>query len=287
MNTRNCVVAARQARGYDSSAMADAGPKFSPGDLYIGVLDFFAILLPGVIAVAFAFYEWPPHSIPFQTWQWVALLVAGYIVGHLLHALGGLILDPLLYDRLFKPTPNLQDCPLIKDAKPGALTKYRHDNCKLFAYARKLIEESDCYREGKPERLLASEPLKQETYSGEMLSGPVGPYKWARAWLRLHNQEATAELERLEADSKLFRSLGILVPVGIVVAFIAHTSVTWRITIATVGISTLLLVLWRYCDLRQKSVRMCYLYFVQLYSAREVNQRRFAKVAGQSFPPSG
>lgn len=250
--------------------MADDGPKLQPGYLYIGVLDFFAILLPGVITVAVAFYLWGYRPIPSENWQWPTLLVAGYIAGHLLHALGGLILDPLLYDRLFKPNSQLQDCPLIKISKPGALMEYRHDNCKLFAYAKKLIEESDCYKRGTPQRLLAPEAVDQHSYSEQQMQSGPGIYKWARAWLRLHSQEATAELERLEADSKLFRSLALVVPIAVVVALAVRDCHIQRAAIAAIGICTLLLVLWRYCDLRQKSVRMCYLYFVQLYSAPKI-----------------
>lgn len=245
--------------------MEDEKPSGKLGDFYIGVLDFFAVLLPGVIAavlLAVALNKFPEKP---EVFHWAVIFVIGYILGHLLFAIGGLLLDPVLYDPLFKPDSELEKCPAIQISPPGLITAYRHQNCQIFVYAKRLIEQSPTYMKGRTQSLLktgATEPPYK------LAKGPEGIHKWARAWLSLHSPSSIAELERLEADSKLFRSLGIMVPVIIVAGWsrIMHQS-HHPFIVVTVGLGILLLVLSRYCDLRQKSTRTCYLHFVQLYSA--------------------
>ena len=46
-------------------------------------------------------------------------------------------------------------------------------------------------------------------------------YQWATAWLNSNNPKATADLDRLEADSKLFRSLAVLLLIAVPVLIAA------------------------------------------------------------------
>jgi len=247
------------------ATMEDEKPSAKLGDFYIGVLDFFAVLLPGVIAaflLAKALDLFPEKP---EAFHWAAVFVSGYILGHLLYAIGGLLLDPLLYDPLFKPQDDLAKCPAALESEPHFVTAYLHQNCHIFIYAKRLIQQSPAYINGTAQKLLKSGATSPPY---KLTKGPEGIYKWARAWLSLHSAASAAELERLEADSKLFRSLGIMVPLILIGGWkcIIH-QYQHPIIVAAVGVGSFLLVVWRYCDLRQKSTRTCYLHFVQLYSA--------------------
>lgn len=210
-----------------------------PGDAFIGVIDFFAILVPGVAAallVGWGLIPRTPDAI-----FWVTLLVAGFVLGHVLNGLGS-FLDIILYDPLFKPLD------LGSGKKPLVAGKYFRANDELYLLASRLSTPLDA-------------SPGQDSGTGAK-SPPGRMFQWARTWLRLHSPEATAQLDRLEADSKLFRGLAVLV-IGVLVGWplVPHFGVgLW------VALTGLVVFLWRYCDLRQKMVRSCYLAYLQLRS---------------------
>jgi hypothetical protein len=73
-----------------------------PSDFFIGVLDFFAVLLAGASLVYLLLplmvigtpTVWLPAT---PTQAWVMFLVLAYIAGHLLHALGSCLLHRYVY----------------------------------------------------------------------------------------------------------------------------------------------------------------------------------------------
>lgn len=249
-----------------------AEPK--PGDFFIGVVDFFAILLPGVIAaglLALRLNFVPAHP---EALFWVALFVGGYLIGHLLHAVGS-ILDPLLYDPVFEAEEKIETCYLMNHTRPArarvgerivfALREYAHRNHQLLAYTRSLVKASPEYANGMAEKVFGLAVLKAFEYDPRKSSArPTGVYQWTRTWLRGRSPEATTELDRLEADSKLFRTLGIVLPITVCLGWQRLGGLGPLVRPA--AIVTIFLSLWRYCDLRQKTIRACYLHFVQLQS---------------------
>ena len=210
-----------------------------PGDVFIGVIDFFAILVPGVAAALLVGWKLIPRTP--EAFFWVTLLIAGFVLGHVLNGLGS-FLDIFLYDPLFKPLDS------GSGKKPLVAGKYFRANDELYRLARQLSTP-------------AGASQGQDSGAGTK-SPPGGMFQWARTWLRLHSPEATAQLDRLEADSKLFRGLAVLV-IGVLVGWplVPHGRVSWWLAFAG-----LVVFLWRYCDLRQKMVRSCYLQYVQLRS---------------------
>ena len=84
-----------------------------PSDFFVSVVDFFAVLLPGAVLTALLVAwavrdrEGPDLVNAVDTLgmssfaRWAALAVAAYVVGHVLVALGSLILDPT-YDYVYK-----------------------------------------------------------------------------------------------------------------------------------------------------------------------------------------
>jgi hypothetical protein len=232
-----------------------------PGELFIGVVDFFAVLVPGVIAAALivkAMRVTPQTDMFFIS----GLVIVGWVLGHALYGIGS-FLDPLLYDPLFRPRDVVAEEPVEQSRFP-MLTRvrswirgYLHKNDHLYRLAKEMTDV----------------PELQNRQAADSVV-PGGIYQWARAWLNSHSPEATAHLDRIEADSKLFRSLAVLFLIGIpvLIAFPALIELPpqWKVpahpqrALILFSVAGVLFSLWRYCDLRNKMVRRCYLHYVQL-----------------------
>jgi hypothetical protein len=111
-----------------------------PGDLLIGVVDFFAILVPGIIAAALIAKAVgvTSHTDVFFV---SGLVMVRWVLGRALHGIGG-FLDPLLYDPLFKPRDTVShdagDQKAVQDStrSPSGLQRYLHKNDDLFGLQR-------------------------------------------------------------------------------------------------------------------------------------------------------
>jgi hypothetical protein len=159
-----------------------------PGDFLIGVLDFFAILLPGSMATWLVTRYLPPgemlrllsfgpgNAAPDDATLWAAFLLSSYVFGHFVF-LAGARLDTS-YDRWRRRT------------KPT-------DSDRSYQAANDLRK-----------RLTPS--LTEAQFS---------TLKWAKAFIQLQGPAARTEIDRLEADSKFFRSL-VVVSVAIGLHFL-------------------------------------------------------------------
>jgi ADP-ribose pyrophosphatase YjhB (NUDIX family) len=163
--------------------------SYKPSDFFVGVIDLFAVLLPGAVVAALArplltayvfasggFF--PPLADPTQ--GWIAFAIGAYLIGSLLFLIGA-FLDPLLYDPLRTVT--------VPPAKDG-----------LFQQATAIKK-----------RVLPRESFE-----------PLNTFQWARATLRLRAPAAVGEIERYEADSKFFRSLAVSVYALLVIGVARH-----------------------------------------------------------------
>lgn len=243
-----------------------------PGDLFIGVVDFFAVLVPGIIAAALIVRTVgvkPRSDILFIS----ELIIAGWILGHVLQGIGS-CLDPLLYDRLFRPRDKGINHKLFQN--PNRSRGWIHFRARIrprgwVRFCRSYFHKNDeLYQLAKQMTVV---PQRQNRQTANF-SVPGGMYQWARVWLDSHSPEATANLDRLEADSKLFRSLAVLFLIGILILIAkpalieisGHCEVPAysRLTLIAVAFAGVLFSLWRYCDVRNKMIRRCYLHYVQL-----------------------
>ena len=99
-----------------------------PGDFFLGVIDFFGILVPGVALLVLqgpALAELAAISLPQARnwWDWVPALVAAYVAGHFLLGLGvplnrlGAVVFPEAGDRYFQAVQG--QVPLPTSATPN------------------------------------------------------------------------------------------------------------------------------------------------------------------------
>jgi hypothetical protein len=142
-----------------------------PSEFYVGVLDFFAILLPGAIATMLL----APHLGPLvfgrlvptpagEAAGWASFLVCAYFLGHLIFLFGSWLDVP--YNALrerFNP----------------------YGNESAYRCATRIRDA------------LIAEHERQA----------LNTFQWARAVLLSQHPSAAEDVHRLEADSKFFRSL--------------------------------------------------------------------------------
>jgi Protein of unknown function (DUF2934) len=156
-----------------------------PAEFFIGLVDFFAILLPGAIATGILlqlaktncelhyFYRQSilgelPEG---QYWpRWIAIAVISYLLGHFIFLIGSASLDNL-YDLTYK-----------------LVHKDKEEAGKLQGRAKTLLNT-------------ALRIPEEEVHS---------TYQWTRVYARLRSPATSLEIDRFEADSKFFRSLTVL-----------------------------------------------------------------------------
>lgn len=197
---------------------------YKPEDFFVGVVDFFAVLLPGALlsfklvdfARAHVFGKTLP-SLQGEAQGWVAFAFASYLLGHFIF-LAGSYLDPL-YDRLRR-----RFVPKEKD--------------RTYLRAREIKE-----------RVL-----------GETPSAPVmNTFQWAKANAQLRYPGALLVVRRHEADSKFFRSLIIVLVIAVPVLV---SKAAWIESL--VCLVLILASLWRYAEQRWKATQRAYEYLIAM-----------------------
>lgn len=235
--------------------------SFEPQKFFIGVMDFFSILLPGGIltwlmkdaVVAALGGSGSPVRLDAPE-AWVAFGVVSYLVGHLLFLLGSW-LDGV-YDALRRRTVNRQLDRVLRGEKVSP---------RLVRLLVWLVF--------KRERDLAV------TRAGAIKAAALGPlgaadavnaFQWSKAFLDAESPSALSAVQRLEADSKFFRCFTVLLLVLLV---------TWwwwqpRPFVALAIVVILLpLSFWRFMDQRFKATNQAY-WFVITISARSAPRPR-------------
>jgi hypothetical protein len=208
-----------------------------PADFFIGLTEFFAVLLPGATLVYFA-YRWAGQrvapALPSETTQaWAVFLVLAYIGGHLLHALSSGL--DTLYDRVYLPfrRPVHYQALLLKEQK-GLDPLRREKNLSFTLVARAAFQ------------------------TGANGAG-TSLYDWCLSLVRLKSASAAAEVDQLQADSKFFRSLSLV---------LLAVSTTAVVDYRTASVLALLLSsfsIYRFCDLRWTATKRVYEYYLLLH----------------------
>lgn len=239
--------------------------NFEPQKFFIGVIDLFSVLLPGALLT----YLFKDDAGPFvlgdaywnltDTTAWMAFLFASYLLGHFVFLLGAAALDGPLYDRIRRATIAHQIARLANGNRPAWITT------RLLAGAT-IKKDSDALQS----RVLR---IKQHHLALLGASGAVNAFQWSKAKLVLDNRgEATATVQRLEADSKFFRSFAIVILIVAAVYLIQRDrSDYWDVLIA---LPVLILVLWRYIEQRLKAVNQAYTYVLLLEAGAEGGYRQ-------------
>jgi len=189
-----------------------------PADFQLGLLDFFAVLLPGAIATWLLVHYLPAElqasfrlDASDKLGPWIVYLLTSYALGHFVF-MGGSKLDKA-YDRWRRSSK-----PLSAD--------------KLFQAVSALRSRLTPSCEG----------------------GEFSTLKWARTYVGVHNPTAKIEIDRFEATSKFFRGM-VVISGGLFAHFLLREQQPF-LAIGAVVVG--MLSFDRYCDQRWKMSEQAY-----------------------------
>jgi hypothetical protein len=223
--------------------------EIKPQNFFIGVVDFFSVILPGALITYFLmgiindslFGDNKVFALlGSEAAKWIAFLITTYIIGNLIFVVASLLLDQLIYDKLLRNIFFKKNF----DLSYHAATNIRDEYVPTSSLLNQIISSGKL----KPEEVvkLFSKP-KQEI---------INTYKWSQVFLAFKNPGIIDEVKKLEADSKFFRSLVIaFLIIGFVLLFGNEGG---DITISISVFVLALLSLYRYGDLRYKSTEKAY-----------------------------
>lgn len=215
-----------------------------PQKFFIGLMDFFSILLPGALVTWLLMDQAGPWVLGKARYQalagtagWAALLFASYLLGHLVFLLGSW-LDGF-YDWLRRRTLNAQ---IARLAQRGGVSPWP---LRLLVW---LVF--------KQERNLAvgrAVWIKEQALAPLQAQSAINAFQWAKSWLTQEGPECLATVQRFEADSKFFRCLVVVL---LLMAGVWAYRGQWPLAALGVGLTPL--ALWRYLGQRYKATNQAY-----------------------------
>jgi len=257
-----------------------------PNEFYVGVIDFFAVLVPGSISTAILvekFHSWIIKSfgvvLQGSSEKGIAFLVCAYFIGHLIF-LAGSYIDEQAYDPLRKWIL-LQENELEDWLKNDAGSKEKQSICgrliKKYLIVRNNTEKA-LNRATKLHQIFNRLFIKVKTYAKmyqcvkeicdaffckEQDTSTV--LRWVRSVLLITCSEAVEEVRRLEADSKFFRSM-------IVVCLLAASSFLCGGSIVEYCVALILAVLCfiRYVERRLKAMTQACIHVITLHQLNKL-----------------
>jgi hypothetical protein len=276
---------------YASGKKIDVDTEMAkPEDFYVGVLDFFSILLPGAV-VTWTAWVWltlqtPPQATPSpfvpenEAGKWVAFVLSAYGIGHIVFMVASQV------DRTF-------DC-----FRKHVLRRLKNDHDK--AIEKHALETVTALRlasmSAAPILGLtspATEPA--QAWANKIVRRAIEPripdvtnnYQWSRAFLRLRAPAALGEVLRIEADSKFFRSL-FVVFVFLAIYSYANLSGYDKLPLRFSSLALLAaLSYWRYAERRQKGIDEAYRSTIVYFTIAEHSEDGVSPVLGSSGRDGG
>ncbi len=223
-----------------------------PQKFFIGLVDFFSILMPGAL-LAYLGKDWAgsvllkQSSFPLDSSErLVVFLFASYLLGHFVFLLGA-FLDEWVYDPLRSATPWGQIGRLAK----GEPLRYR--------WIRRLAQSDLLFGKNADAAVMKAQRLKAEALQPISAGTAVNAYQWCKARLSKEHPEGLAAVQRFEADSKFFRSFGVVLLVLAAIApFFRHWG--WGLVCLVLFLPALL----RYIDQRFKGTQQAYWFVITL-----------------------
>jgi hypothetical protein len=248
-----------------------------PQDFYVGVLDIFSILLPGAV-VTWTAWVWLSQA-PFEnaitsntafvpqkeSGQWVAFLLSAYAVGHIVFMVASQVDRTFNWFRKYvlRRLKSDYDITVEKNALE-AVTALRFASVSAA-----------------PIPGLTSPPTESaKAWASKIVGRAIEPripemtnnYQWSRAFLRLRAPAALAEVLRIEADSKFFRSLFIVfvfLAVYCLVNLWGSDKLPLRLSLFLVLAA---LSFWRYAERREKGIEEAYRSAIVYFTISDVSE---------------
>lgn len=228
--------------------------NLDPQKFFIGLMDFFSILLPGALLTYLMMAAAGPVALGARYDQltgahaWAVFLFASYLLGHLVFLLGSWLDE--FYDWARRYTQNAQVARL---ARGGRVLRWP---------ARALVALVF-----KSERNLAVDRaarIKRQALAPLHASDAINTFQWSKARLNAESPASLAVVQRFEADSKFFRCFAVVLLLVLAAWPLQHR---WPLAGLAVVLVLLLLALWRCMDQRFKATNQAYWSVITLTAA--------------------
>lgn len=231
--------------------------SFEPEKFFIGVIDFFSILMPGAL-LTYLGKDWIASTVlgrpglPLQgTEAWMIFLFLAYLLGHIAFLLGSL---------LDKPYDLLRECTSLGQSRRLAKGK-EFSNHGMRKLARRIFGEN------ADTAVVQAVRIKSRALAGMSAGSSVNAYQWCKARLSREHPPGLVAVQRFEADSKFFRSFAIVLVVLAVISLFQYQQ-PHKLLLAAVCLAFLLPALWRYMDQRFKATQQAYWFVITLESMK-------------------
>jgi len=167
--------------------------NFEPQKFFIGLIDFFAVLLPGAV-LAYLTKDWvvfflvgQPRAPLDGIEAWMVFLFSAYLLGHIAFLLGAKFLDDWLYEPLRNKT-YLGQIRRLADGKGLSISAMRKLSGWIFGKNPDLA-----FVHALRIKSLALAPFSAEP--------AINAFQWCKAFLSKEHPEGLAAVQRFEADS--------------------------------------------------------------------------------------
>ena len=228
--------------------------NFEPEKFFIGLMDFFSILLPGALLTYFVqdvggpWLFGPRYANAGETESAIRFLISSYLLGHFIFLAGSWV-DELLYD------------PFRKGTDRGQIEKLAAGEMLSPRWFRRL---AIWFFKNDDETLRQALGIKDRYIDPVRAKSAINCFQWSKARLTMEQPSTMASVQRFEADSKFFRSLAVV----LLILMIFGTTLQGRravVILAAVGIAP---ALWRFADQRRKSINQAYWYVLTLEASK-------------------
>jgi ADP-ribose pyrophosphatase YjhB (NUDIX family) len=220
---------------------------FEPQKVFVGLVDFFSILMPGGF-LSYLSRPWIARHILGETkfqWTgaegWMIFLFCSYLLGHFIFLLGSM-LDQRVYDPFRR---------LAYWGQVDCLAEGKHLSKRRLL--RAVAESKLFFSKSADKAVIQAERIKARAFDTISANEAVNAFQWCKAILSIHHPEGLVAVERLEADSKFFRSF-VIVALFLFIFYGVHL----RLELVSVYFAMLVLALWRYIDQRSKASQRAY-----------------------------
>jgi 8-oxo-dGTP pyrophosphatase MutT (NUDIX family) len=214
--------------------------NFEPQKLFIGLMDFFSILLPGALLTYLLKDSVGPVVLGDlrdigDSRAWMIFFFSSYLLGHFIFLIGSWLDEA--YDVARRAVP-----PRLPHKRPADKLLWRIARFMLWlVFKRENNLAVDC-----------ATAIKRRYLAPLHAADAVNTFQWSKLRLAIDKPEALAPVQRFEADSKFFRSLFV------VLLLIAAVSPDQVRAYPLVWLALLLMALWRYMEQRHKASSQAY-----------------------------
>lgn len=225
--------------------------NIEPQKFFIGLMDFFSILLPGAFLSWLLMINDVAHKVIGARYEklsgaeaWITFLFASYLLGHLVFLLGSWLDE--LYDYARNYTLNTQ--------------------IKRLAYNKELLPwpfRALIWLVFKGERNLAVDRagrIKQKVLGPLQAKESINTFQWCKALLTIESPESLSVVHRFEADSKFFRSFTVVMLAYMLLPYmpLLWCSQQWPFKGRLMALLVFPLALWRFMEQRYKATNQAY-----------------------------